>query len=383
VRSLRVLISPDKFKGSLNASAAAEALRAGWQAARPSDECRCLPIADGGEGFIDAIESTGNWEPLKVHVRGPLGKTVVTNALVCGSRAAIETSAACGLHLVPQEFRNPTKTSTFGVGELLLCAAAQNISLLYAGLGGSATIDGGYGMARALGFRFLDKEGAPIGDGTLSLINLARIVPPSKLALPVILAASDVTNPLLGKNGCTRFFGPQKGLRGCDTLLFEEGLACLAEACRRDLCTNHETSLGGGAAGGLGFGFLSFCGARIVPGFEVVAEVLQLDAHIQWADVILTGEGSLDSQSLGGKAPVALARMAKRQNKSVVCFAGVIEQNIEWKTLFQNVTSLSEIAGSSETAIKEARSYLFEASRRYAKNVFRKIFSINQLPMNY
>ena len=372
MRSLRVLISPDKFKGSLNASAAAEALRAGWQAARPSDECRCLPIADGGEGFLDAIESTGNWEPLKVHVRGPLGKTVATKALVCGSRAAIETSAACGLHLVPQELRNPTKTSTFGVGELLLFAAAQNICLLYAGLGGSATIDGGFGMARALGFQFLDKEGLPIGDGTLSLINLARIVPPSKLALPVILAASDVTNPLLGKNGCTRIFGPQKGLRGCDTLLFEESLACLAEACQRDLGTKHEASSGSGAAGGLGFGFLSFCGARIIPGFEIIAEILQLDAHVQWADVILTGEGSLDSQSLGGKAPVALARMAKRQKKTVMCFAGVIEPNLEWQPLFQNATSLSEIAGSSETAIKEASNYLFEASRRCAKNMFRK-----------
>jgi glycerate kinase len=372
VRSLRVLISPDKFKGSLNASAAAEALRAGWHDSRPCDECRCLPIADGGEGFLDAIESTGNWEPLKVNVRGPLGKTVTTKALVCGSRAAIETSAACGLHLVPQEFRNPTKTSTYGLGELLLFAAAQNISLLYAGLGGSATIDGGFGMARALGFQFLNKEGAPISDGTLNLINLARIVPPSKLALPLILAASDVTNLLLGKNGCTRVFGPQKGLRGCDTLLFEESLACLAEACQRDLGTKHDASSGSGAAGGLGFGFLSFCGARIIPGFEIIAEILQLDAHVQWADVILTGEGSLDSQSLGGKAPVALARMAKRQKKNVVCFAGVIEQNLEWKTLFQNTTSLSEIAGSSEAAIKEASTYLFEASRRCAKNMFRK-----------
>ena len=367
-----MLISPDKFKGSLNASAAAESLRAGWQAARPSDECRCLPIADGGEGFLDAIESTGNWDSLKAHVRGPLGKTIVTNALVCGSRAAIETSAACGLHLVPQEFRNPTKTSTFGVGELLLCAAAQNISLLYAGLGGTATIDGGFGMARALGFRFLDKEGAPIGDSTLNLMNLARIVPPSKLSLPVILAASDVTNLLLGKNGCTRIFGAQKGLRGCDSLIFEESLASLAEACQRDLGTKHETSRGSGAAGGLGFGFLSFCGARIVPGFEVVAEILQLDAHVQWADVVLTGEGSLDSQSLGGKAPVALARMARKRNKIIACFAGVIEPNLEWQPLFQTATSLSEIAGSSETAIKEASNYLFEASRTCAKNVFRK-----------
>jgi glycerate kinase len=124
----------------------------------------------------------------------------------------------------------------------------------------------------------------------------------------------------------------------------------------------------------LGFGFLSFCGARIIPGFEVVAEILQLDAHIQWADVILTGEGSLDSQSLGGKAPVALARKAKRQNKFVACFAGVIEPNLEWQPLFQNATSLSEIAGSSEMAIKEASNFLFEASRRYAQNVFRQSY---------
>lgn len=224
-------------------------------------------------------------------------------------------------------------------------------------------------LFRALGFRFLDNEGSPIGDDPLRLISLARIVPPSKLTLPGILAASDVTNLLLGKNGCTRVFGPQKGMCSCDAPLFEEGLARLTEVCRRDLGTNHEASSGSGAAGGLGFGFLSFCGARIVPGFELVAEILQLDAHLQWADWILTGEGSLDSQSLGGKAPVALARMAQRQNKPVECFAGVIAPNFEWRPLFQNATSLSEIAGSRENAIKEASNHLFEASRRSAKNL--------------
>lgn len=221
----------------------------------------------------------------------------------------------------------------------------------------------------ALGFRFLDNEGSPIGDDPLRLISLARIVPPSKLTLPGILAASDVTNLLLGKNGCTRVFGPQKGMCSSDAPLFEEGLARLAEVCWRDLGTNHEASSGSGVAGGLGFGFLSFCGARIVPGFELVAEILQLDAHLQWADWILTGEGSLDSQSLGGKAPVALARMAQRQNKPVECFAGVIAPNFEWRPLFQNATSLSEIAGSRENAIKEASNHLFEASRRSAKNL--------------
>lgn len=372
MKNLRVLISPDKFKGSLNASAAAQALRAGWLNARPFDECRCLPIADGGEGFLHAIESTGDWESLEANVRGPLGKRVLAKTLLSGSRAAIETSAACGLHLVPPELRDPTKTNTFGVGELVLRAAAQNVSLLYAGLGGSATIDGGYGMARALGFRFLDQQGSPIGDGPLNLINLATIVPPSKLKLPRILAASDVTNLLLGDNGCARVFGPQKGLCTRDTSLFEEALARLAEICQRDLGTNCSTSPGSGAAGGLGFGFLSFCGARIVPGFELVAEILQLEAHIQWADVILTGEGSLDSQSLGGKAPVALARMAQRQNKPAACFAGVIVPNLEWHSIFQSVTSLSEISGSKELAIKNAENCLFEASRIVANSLPRE-----------
>ena len=369
MKNLRVLISPDKFKGSLNANAAAQALRAGWLNARPSDECRCLAIADGGEGFLDAIESTGNWGSLEPNVRGPLGKMVLAKTLFSGSRAAIETSSACGLHLVHPEFRNPAKTNTFGVGELLLRAAAQDVSLLYAGLGGSATIDGGFGMARALGFRFLDQQGSPIGNEPLNLMKLTSIVPPSNLTLPRILAASDVTNLLLGKNGCTRVFGPQKGLRPRDASLFEEALARLVEVCQRDLGTNCSISPGSGAAGGLGFGFLSFCGARIVPGFELVAEILQLEAHIQWADVILTGEGSLDSQSLGGKAPVALARMAQRQNKPVTCFAGIIAPNVEWHSIFQSVTSLSEIAGSKELAIKNAESCLFEASRISAKNI--------------
>lgn len=365
----RVLISPDKFKGSLNANAAAQALRAGWLSARPSDECRCLPVADGGEGFLDTIESTGNWVSSEANVRGPLGKMVLAKTLFFGSQAAIETGSACGLHLVPPEFRNPAKTNTFGVGELLLRAAAQDVSLLYAGLGGSATIDGGFGMARALGFQFLDKQGTPIENGPLNLIKLARIVPPSNLRLPGILAASDVTNPLLGENGCTRVFGPQKGLKKCDASRFEEALARLVVVCQRDLGTKYETSSGSGAAGGLGFGLLTFCGARIVAGFELVAEILQLDAHIEWADVILTGEGSLDSQSLGGKAPVALARMAQIHKKQVACFAGIIAPDVEWHSIFLSVTSLSEISGSKEIAIKNCEGCLFQASRIFAENI--------------
>ena len=369
MNKLKVLISPDKFKGSLDAGAAAEALRAGWLSARPFDECRCLPIADGGEGFLDAIESTGNWVGSESTVRGPLGEMVVAKVLLSGSQAAMETSAACGLQLVPPELRNPSGITTYGVGELLLRTAALDVSLLYAGLGGSASIDGGFGMARALGFRFLDAQGLPIGDGPLDLIRLQRIVPPANLTLPRILAASDVNTLLLGQDGCTHVFGPQKGLRPGEASLFEEALAQLVEVGRRDLGTDFSTSPGSGAAGGLGFGFLSFCRARIVPGFELIAEILQLEAHLQWADLILTGEGSLDSQSLVGKAPVALARMAQDQNKPVACFAGTIASDVDWRSLFQTVTSLSEVAGSKQLAIDHCENSLRDASRLLAQSL--------------
>jgi glycerate kinase len=365
--SLRVLVSPDKFKGTLNAVAAAEALRAGWLQARPLDECRCVPIADGGEGFLDAIASSGKWESIVWDVQGPLGSMVAAKTLVSGSRAAIETSSACGLHLVPKELRNPANTDTFGVGELLLSSSSRGVSLLYAGLGGSSTNDGGFGMARALGFRFLDKNGSPLHGGPLSLLKLERIAPPEKLVLPRILVASDVANTLLGENGCTRVFGPQKGLRVEDINPFEESLSRLCEFCRRDLGVNHETTPGSGAAGGLGFGFLVFCGAQILPGFEIVAEALMLEEHLEWADVVLTGEGSLDSQSLGGKAPVALARLARQRGKPVECFAGVMADNVDWRPIFQCVTSLTGLAGSTERAIKDSANWLFEASRRRAK----------------
>jgi glycerate kinase len=369
MNKLKVLISPDKFKGSLNASAAAEALRAGWLSARPFDECRCLPIADGGEGFLDAIESTGNWVGSEYAVRGPLGETVLAKVLFSGSQAAIETSVACGLQLVPQELRNPSVITTYGVGELLLRTAALDVSLLFAGLGGSASIDGGFGMARALGFRFLDAQGLPIGDGPLDLIALERIVPPSNLTLPRILAASDVNTLLLGQDGCTDVFGPQKGLHPREASLFKEALAQLVEVSQRDLGTDFSTSPGSGAAGGLGFGFLSFCGARIVPGFELIAEILQLGAHLQWADLILTGEGSLDSQSLVGKAPVALARMAQNHNKPVECFAGTISSNVDWHSLFHTVTSLSEVTGSKQVAIKNCESCLRDVARLFAERL--------------
>jgi glycerate kinase len=223
-------------------------------------------------------------------------------------------------------------------------------------------------MARALGFRFLDKNGSPLHGGPLSLLQLERIVPPEKLVLPRILVASDVTNNLLEENGCTRVFGPQKGLRVDEIIPFEESLARLADFCRRDLGENHESTPGSGAAGGLGFGFLVFCEAQILPGFEIVAEALMLEEHLKWADVVLTGEGSLDSQSLGGKAPVALARLARLHGKPVECFAGVMTlDDVDWRPLFQSVTSLTGIAGSTESAIKDSAIWLFEASRRRAK----------------
>ncbi|MBV9492229.1 MAG: glycerate kinase [Verrucomicrobia bacterium] len=331
---MHVLVAPDKFKGSLSAAEACaalgEGLREGWPAEEPL-EITCLPMADGGEGTAEAIHDArhGRWVMHTVH--DPLGRPVQAGyALVehGGERLAVlEMSSASGLALVSEADRDLLRASTFGTGELLAHALNENdLGRVIVGIGGSATNDGGVGLAAALGYRFLDAAGVELEPVPANLEQLTRIHLPGALPDTAVTVACDVVNPLLGPRGATRIYGPQKGLRGEEeALVLEAGLTRLADVAAETFGRDYRDRPGAGAAGGLGFGLLTFCRAEMVPGFELVSEVVGLEAAVSRADLVITGEGSLDGQTLEGKTPVGVADVARRFGKPVIAFGGRVE----------------------------------------------------------
>lgn len=343
---MRILIAPDKFKGSLSGAEAAHALAEGFRAGFGGDDLpgglqtECLPVADGGEGTAEALRDAlgGRW--VERTVADPLGRPVAARyALVEpaaagrggeGTLAVVEMSLASGFGLVRGEERDLRRANTFGTGELIRHALAESgARRVLVGIGGSATNDGGVGMAAALGWRFLDAAGRELPPVPGELRRLARIKPPSPPFLPpasaTVTVASDVTNPLLGSRGATRVYGPQKGLRDdAERDQLEAGLGRLADVTAATVGRDHRHDPGAGAAGGLGFGLLAFCRATLRPGFGIVTELLGLDAAVARADLVVTGEGSLDAQTLEGKAPAGVAALARRHGKPCVAFAGRI-----------------------------------------------------------
>ena len=270
---MRILIAPDKFKGSLGAEEVAERIGAGVHSALPIAEIELLPLADGGEGTAETVRRAcgGEWVSCTAH--DAIGREIhVRYAWMAQSALAVlEMSAAAGLQpLLPDE-RNPVNASTFGVGEMLRAAAGHGARDIIVGLGGSATNDGGFGLARALGFRFIDRHGSELIGSVSTLLDLSRIEPPDDLSLPRVTAAYDVTNPLLGPHGATRTFGAQKGATPEQLETLERSLTRLAEVAARIFQRDYRDVLGAGAAGGLGFGLLTFCGAVMRSGVEVVA----------------------------------------------------------------------------------------------------------------
>ena len=328
---MRVLVAPDKFKGSLTAAEAAAAMAAGWREAWPEAEVVCRPVADGGEGTAETVCAAVGGEWHTHTVRDPLGRPVCARYAVVGTGedrvAFVECSAASGYVLVAPHERDLSRASTFGTGQLLARALAEpGVRRVVVGLGGSATNDGGLGLAAALGYAFLDAAGEPVPPIPHALGRLASIIPPASrpwINRPVT-AACDVRNPLLGPRGATRVYGPQKGLRPGDTSALEDGLRRLADVAVASLGRDHRGVAGAGAAGGLGFGLLTFCDAALEPGFDLVARLLGLEEAVRAADLVLTGEGSADAQSLEGKAPHGVAALARRHGKPAILIAGSV-----------------------------------------------------------
>jgi len=374
---MRILIAPDKFKGSLSARQVAEHIALGIRDVIPDAQIEIAPVADGGEGTAEVICKArgGEWVTCRAH--GPLGNPIEARYVWLSENASavIEMSEVAGLRALKDGVRDVLRANTFGVGEMLLDGAKRGAREIILGVGGSVTNDGGFGMARALGFRFFTGEREIENGGPAQLIGLGRIEPPVAAGVspattlksepasasggPLrirIVAACDVKNPLLGENGATRTFGPQKGATPDELEMLERALTRLADTVTRELGCDFRNSPGAGAAGGLGFGLMSFCNGELRPGFDVVAHTVELEEKIRKAEVVITGEGKLDRQTLEGKAPAGVARLARKFGKRVFAIVGRAAPDQHVRDTFDGVY---ELGGS----IPQARELLRERAR--------------------
>ncbi|HAP32513.1 MAG TPA: glycerate kinase [Firmicutes bacterium] len=356
---MRIVLAPDSFKGSLSASQVAESMARGIKCAlgrqdqhRDHDqeadrevissrkqttvETVKKPLSDGGEGLVNVLVGATGGELLYERVTGPLGEAVDAcwGVLGDGKTGVIEMAAASGLTLVPAGRRNPLLTTTYGTGELIRAALHRGCTKLIIGIGGSATNDGGMGMAQALGVKFLDAQGKNLAIGGGELVRLAKIDssglhPALAQQALAILVACDVDNPLTGPQGAASVYGPQKGADGEMVRTLDAALKHFARIVKRDLGMDVETQAGAGAAGGMGAGLIAFLRGQLTPGIDLVMELVELEKELAACDLVFTGEGRLDSQSVFGKVPVGVARRARSFGVPVIALAGSVTPDAE------------------------------------------------------
>ncbi|WP_203579917.1 glycerate kinase [Microbacterium hibisci] len=366
-----VVIAPDSFKGTIGAASAADALAAGWIRERPDDRVRLMPMADGGEGTVDAFAAAvPGARRMPVTVTGPEGTPVAASWVLlpptpdaADGTAVVELASTSGIELLgtPPRLR-PFDAHTRGFGEAIAAALDHGVSRLVLGIGSSSSTDGGAGMLTALGARFTDAAGRPIADGARGLGAVAAADLSGLVPLPPggVTVLSDVTNPLLGARGAAAVFGPQKGAGVDDVPVLDAALARLAALLEAD-----TDAAGAGAAGGTGFGLLAW-GARLVPGSAAVAELVGLDAAVAAASVVLTGEGSYDGQSAAGKVPAHVGAVAAAAGVPVALVAGRIAADADVSG-FVATASLTDLAGSGAAAMAETARWLVEAGAQLAR----------------
>ena len=361
---MRVLVAPDKFRGTLTARAAGDAIARGWRRARPDDDVVVVPLADGGEGTLDVLAPTDEAGATRSTrtVTGPLGDPVEAAFGMRDETAVIEMARASGLGLVPTDRRAPMRATTRGTGELMAAAMDAGARRMLVCLGGSATNDGGVGMAAALGGRFLDVDGRPIGDGGGAVVALNRLdAGPvlDRVRAIEIVGVTDVDNPLCGPAGASAVFGPQKGASPDDVVVLDRALAHLAAVAARDLGVDRSREPGAGAAGGLGFGLMAFTGARLRRGVEVVMEAVRFEQQLAGASVVITGEGSFDASSLRGKVPAGVLDAARLAGVPAAILCGVAGTDAPGAIVRSLVdlvgpeVALAEAAGSLERLASE------------------------------
>ena len=360
---MRLLIACDKFKGTLSARKVAAILQERLGLALPGAEFDLCPIADGGEGTTEAVITAlgGQWAECPVVDARSRPRTARYGWLPAQAEAVLEMSAASGLAQVLDLPLDPRRATTRGTGQMLADALARGARRLLIGIGGSATNDGGAGMAAALGHRFLDADGRDIDPLPANFARLS-IIEAAPLDLPPMQVACDVDNVLLGPRGATAVYGPQKGVR--DAAFFEDGLGHLADLVRRDLGRDCREIPGAGAAGGLGWGLMVFCNAQLTSGFDLVAGHIGLEERIARADLVLTGEGRLDAQTLCGKGPVGVAQMARRLGKPVVAYAGAVEDSPALRACFDHCFATKPDDLDLPTALARATELLTAAADR-------------------
>lgn len=326
---MKVVVAIDSFKGSLSSIEAGQAVKAGVLAAHPDANVIIKPLADGGEGTTDAFIKGLGGQRIDLTVTGPMGSPVSCyyGYLEKDKTAIIEMASASGITLVPAHQKNPLTASTRGVGEMILHALEQGCRHFIIGIGGSATNDAGIGMLKALGYSFLDEQGLDVGEGAQALGKVASI--DAKNRHPLLddcqfRIACDVTNPLCGENGATYIYGPQKGVTEAQKESLDQDMAHFADVTETTLNCAFKNYPGAGAAGGLGFAFLSYLHASLSPGVELILDAINLSDALNGADIVVTGEGQLDRQTAMGKAPVGVAKLAKAHGAKVLAFSGSV-----------------------------------------------------------
>ena len=331
---MRIVIAPQSFKGSVSGPEAARAIQEGILRVFPKAETVLVPVADGGDGTLDALVEATSGQTFASRVNGPLRQRVQARWGVMGDckTAVIEMAQASGLALLPYKDRNPRHTSTYGTGQLIKRALDRGYRRIIVGMGGSATNDGGVGMAWALGARFYDSKGLPLTPGGAALSRLASIdvlgLHPA-LKRAEIIAASDVDNPLCGPEGASAVYGPQKGANANTVRILDKALERYASVVRESLGIDVAERPGAGAAGGLGAGLMAFCDGQVRSGIDIVCQVLDFDARLQGADLVITGEGRLDASTVYNKAPVGVARRASALGIPVIALAGSLGRGFE------------------------------------------------------
>ena len=377
---MKVVVAIDSFKGSLTSLQAGNAVRDAIARLDKNSIVLVSPLADGGEGTVEALAEGGNAEILEVTVKGPLLNPVVAKycILTDTNTAVIEMASASGITLISPEERNPLQTTTFGVGELIKDAIERGCRRFIVGIGGSATNDGGTGMLTALGYEFLDKNNTPIVLGARGLKDLYTIK--SDKVIPQLKECSfsiacDVTNPLCGENGCSAVFGPQKGATPEMVFDMDTWLNNYAEIAKSVSAKADKNYAGAGAAGGLGFAFLSFTNATLKSGIEIILEEIDIENNIKTADIVVTGEGRLDSQTVMGKAPSGVAKLAKKYGKKVIAFSGCVTDDAEicnehgidaFFPILRSITTLEE-ALKTDNAYKNLNATAYQVFRLLLK----------------
>lgn len=368
---MKIVIAPDSFKESLSAPEAATAIAAGFREIFPDADYCLRPLADGGEGTMQTLIAATAGRIVPVTVTGPLGAPVESFYGLCGDgrTAVVEMALASGLLLVPPALRNPLLTTSRGTGELLHAALSSGAERIIVGIGGSATNDGGAGLLQALGMRLYDATGKEIGPGGGELARLAGIdargLDPRLMEVSIDVAC-DVSNPLLGANGASAIYGPQKGATTKMITMLEENLCRYAKLLRRDLGAEVATIPGAGAAGGIGAALLAI-GGRLRPGIEIVMAAVRLEDELQDADLVITGEGRFDGQTTRGKVPAGVARLAKRYNRPVIAIAGSL--GAEGEEVHADGIAAVFSATLRPCTLEEALATGAENLRRTARNV--------------